>query len=141
MISSLVSSSPTLGSVLTAQSLEPALGSVSPSLSPSSPACARALSLSLSLAFKRCRTYTYTHTHTHTHTHTPISSDPDRASKQGNRMVGPSFPLTPEGGFPWQSTVSHRWKEKTGWLPKNGSRILAGRRGPPRRPNAETEQS
>ena len=48
MISQLVSSSPTLGSVLTVQSLKPASHSVSPSLFPSP---ARALSLSLS----RCR--------------------------------------------------------------------------------------
>ena len=45
MISWFVGSSPALGSVLTAQSLEPALDSVSPSLSPS-PAHAHLLSLS-----------------------------------------------------------------------------------------------
>ena len=53
MISQSVSSSPTSGSVLTAQSLEPASDSVSPSLSLSlypSPANARSLSLSLSLS-------------------------------------------------------------------------------------------
>ena len=44
MISKFMSSSPILGSVLTAQSLEAALDSVSPSLCPS---LARALSLSL----------------------------------------------------------------------------------------------
>ena len=43
MISQLVSSSPKSGSVLTAQSLEPALDSVSPSLCPS-PACSLSLS-------------------------------------------------------------------------------------------------
>ena len=47
MISRFVSSSPVSGSVLTAQSLEPALDSVSPSLS-LCPSSARALSLSLS---------------------------------------------------------------------------------------------
>ena len=46
MISWLVSSSPASGSVLTAQSLEPALDSVCPSLSPS-PTHAHSLSLSL----------------------------------------------------------------------------------------------
>ena len=49
MISQSVSLSPVLGSVLTAQSLEPASDSVSISLCPS-PACA--LSLSLSLKYK-----------------------------------------------------------------------------------------
>ena len=51
MISQFMSSSPTLGSVQTAQSLEPALDSVSPSLC-SFPAHARSLSLSLSLRNK-----------------------------------------------------------------------------------------
>ena len=46
-ISRLVSSSPTLGSVLTAQSLEPASGSLSPSLS-APPLLMLSLSLSLS---------------------------------------------------------------------------------------------
>ena len=52
MISQFVGSSPTSGSVLTAQSLEPASDSVSPSLSalPHSCVCVRALSLSLSLS-------------------------------------------------------------------------------------------
>ena len=50
MILQLVSSSPALGSVLTAQSLEPASDSVSPSLCPSP---ARALSLSVSQKIKR----------------------------------------------------------------------------------------
>ena len=45
MISQFMGLSPALGSVLTAQSLEPALHSVSPSLCPS-PACALSLSLS-----------------------------------------------------------------------------------------------
>ena len=49
MISQLVSLSPMSGSVLTAQSLEPALDSVSPSLSAPPPF---ALSLSLSLSQK-----------------------------------------------------------------------------------------
>ena len=49
MISQFVSSSPTSGSVLTAQGLEPASDSVSPSLYPSS---ARILSVSLSLKNK-----------------------------------------------------------------------------------------
>ena len=48
MISQFVNLSPALGSVLTAQSLEPASDSVSPSLSSPSPACALSLSLSLS---------------------------------------------------------------------------------------------
>ena len=47
MISQLVSSNPTLGSVLTARSLEPALDSVSPSLS--------AVSLSLSKINRKCK--------------------------------------------------------------------------------------
>ena len=48
-----VSSSPTLGSVLTAQSLEPILDSVSPSLS-APPTCALSfLSLSLSLSLSK----------------------------------------------------------------------------------------
>ena len=47
MISWLVSSSPVLGSVLTAQSLGPTLDSVSHSLSASPPTCALSLSLSL----------------------------------------------------------------------------------------------
>ena len=47
MISWLMSSSPTLGFVLTGQSLEPASASVSPSLS-ALPPLTRALSLSLS---------------------------------------------------------------------------------------------
>ena len=51
MISRLVSSSPVVGSVLTAQSLEPALDSVSPSLCPF-PAHTLSLSLSLSLSVK-----------------------------------------------------------------------------------------
>ena len=51
MISPSVSSSPVSGSVLTAQSLEPALDSVSPSLS-APPLLMRALSLSLSLSLK-----------------------------------------------------------------------------------------
>ena len=46
MISQPVSSSPALGSVLTAQSLEPALDSVSPPLSASPPAHTLSLSLS-----------------------------------------------------------------------------------------------
>ena len=46
MISRSVGSSPASGSVLTAQSLEPALDSVSPSLS--APSTTRALSVSLS---------------------------------------------------------------------------------------------
>ena len=50
MISQFMGSSSTLGSVLTAQSLEPALDSVSPSLTAPSPT--RALSLSLSLKNK-----------------------------------------------------------------------------------------
>ena len=49
MISRLTSSSPTLGSVLPAQSLEPASDSVSPFLS-SSPLLVLCLSLSLSLS-------------------------------------------------------------------------------------------
>ena len=48
VISQFVSSSPASGSVLTAQSLEPASDSVSPSLSVLLPAHAHALSLSLS---------------------------------------------------------------------------------------------
>ena len=44
MISLLMGSSPTSGSVLTAQSLEPASDSVSPSLSDPSPACSLSLS-------------------------------------------------------------------------------------------------
>ena len=51
MISQLVSSSPASGSVVTAQSLDPASVSVSLSLC-SSPARARSLSLSLSLSQK-----------------------------------------------------------------------------------------
>ena len=51
MISQFVSSSPMSGSVLTAQSLEPALDSVSPPLSLPLP-LARARSLSLSLSLK-----------------------------------------------------------------------------------------
>ena len=47
MISQFVGSSPALGSVLTAQSLEPASDSVSPSLCPS-PTCTLCVSLSLS---------------------------------------------------------------------------------------------
>ena len=47
MISQLVGSSPTLGSVLTAQSLEPALDSMSPSLSAPPP-----LAFCLFLSFK-----------------------------------------------------------------------------------------
>ena len=50
MISRSVSSSPTLGSVLTAQSLEPVSDSMSPSLSVPPPAHARSLSLSVSLS-------------------------------------------------------------------------------------------
>ena len=46
MISQFVSSSPVLGSVLTAQSLEPASDSVSPSLSAPSPLTALSLSVS-----------------------------------------------------------------------------------------------
>ena len=46
MISQLVSSSPTSGSVLTAQSLEPASDSVSPSLSAPPHSCSVSLSLS-----------------------------------------------------------------------------------------------
>ena len=49
MISQFMSSSPTLGSVLTAQSLDPASDSVSPSLSAPSPLM---LCLSLSLSLK-----------------------------------------------------------------------------------------
>ena len=58
MFSRFVSSSPASGSVLTVQSLEPALDSVSPSLSLSlslsapPPTCALSLSLSLSLKNK-----------------------------------------------------------------------------------------
>ena len=53
MISQFVGSNPTLGSVLTAQSLEPASDSVSLSLSASPPLMlAHALSLSLSLSLK-----------------------------------------------------------------------------------------
>ena len=55
MISQFVSLSPVLGAVLTAQSLEPASDSVSPSLSvplPTTP-CPRALSLCVSLFFKK----------------------------------------------------------------------------------------
>ena len=48
MISQSVGSSPASGSVLTAQSLEPAFNSVSHSSLCPSPACARSLSLSLS---------------------------------------------------------------------------------------------
>ena len=51
MISQFVSLSPASGSVLTIQSLEPALDSVSPSLSAPSP-LALCLSLSLSLSLK-----------------------------------------------------------------------------------------
>ena len=51
MISQFVSSSPVLGSVLTAQGLEPVLDSVSPSLSVP-PLLMRSLSLSLSLSLK-----------------------------------------------------------------------------------------
>ena len=59
MFSQFMSSSPTSGSVLTAQSLEPASDSVFPSLS-APPLLTLSLSLSLS------------HTHTHTHAHTNI---------------------------------------------------------------------
>ena len=52
MISWFVGSSPVSGSVLTAQSLEPALNSVSPSLS-ASPPLVRSLSLSLSLSLSK----------------------------------------------------------------------------------------
>ena len=52
MISQLVGSSPTPGSVLTAQSLEPASASVSPSLS-APPPLMLALSLSLSLSLSK----------------------------------------------------------------------------------------
>ena len=53
MISQFVSSSPTLGSVLTAQSLEPASDSLSPSLSlPLLRSCSLSLSLSLPLKNK-----------------------------------------------------------------------------------------
>ena len=48
MISQFVGSSPTSGSVLTVQGLEPALDSVSPSLSAPPLACVLSLSLSLS---------------------------------------------------------------------------------------------
>ena len=58
MISRFVGSSPTSGSVLTAQSLEPALDSVSPSLS-APPRLSLCLSLSLS----------HIHTHAHTNKH------------------------------------------------------------------------
>ena len=51
VISWLVGSNPTSGSVLTAQSLEPALDSVSPSLS-APPLLMLSLSLSLSLSLK-----------------------------------------------------------------------------------------
>ena len=51
MISLLVGLSPTSGSVLTAQSLEPASDSVSPSLSLPLP-CSGSVSLSLSLSLK-----------------------------------------------------------------------------------------
>ena len=50
MISQFMGSSPMLGSVLTAQSLEPASDSVSPYISP---ACAWYLSLSLSLSLSQ----------------------------------------------------------------------------------------
>ena len=52
MISQLVGSSPASGSVLTAQSLEPASDSVSPSLS-APPPLTLCLSLSLSLSLKK----------------------------------------------------------------------------------------
>ena len=52
MISQFVGSSPASGSVLTAQSLEPALGSVSPSLSAPPLSCTLSLSFSLSLSLK-----------------------------------------------------------------------------------------
>ena len=51
MISQFLSSSPALGSVLTARSLEPALDSVSPSIS-APPPLTVSLSLSLSLSLK-----------------------------------------------------------------------------------------
>ena len=54
MISQLVGLSPTLGSVLTARSLEPVLDSVCPSLSTPPPlACTHSLSLSLSLSLSK----------------------------------------------------------------------------------------
>ena len=56
MISQFVSSSPTLGSVLTAHSLEPALDSVSPSLSLSLPLhCSGSVSVSLSKINKQTK--------------------------------------------------------------------------------------
>ena len=59
MISRFLSSSPTSGSELTAQSLEPASDSVSPSLS-APPPLVLSLSLSLSLSFKNILTKTKT---------------------------------------------------------------------------------
>ena len=56
MISQSVSSSPVLGSMLTAQSLEPASDSVSPSLS-APPLLTLSLSLSLSLSVKNKQTF------------------------------------------------------------------------------------
>ena len=53
MISWFVSSSPTSDSVLTAQSLEPASDSMSPSLCPSLLMLSRSLSLSLSLSLSK----------------------------------------------------------------------------------------
>ena len=53
VISQFMGSSPTLGSALTVQSLEPASGSVSPSLS-APPLLEHALSLSLSLSVSLC---------------------------------------------------------------------------------------
>ena len=55
-ISRLVSSSPALGCVLTAQSLEPASDSVSPSLS-ASPLLRRVFSLSLSLSLSKIKLF------------------------------------------------------------------------------------
>ena len=55
MISQSTGSSPTSGSVLTAQSLQPVSDSVSPSLCPSPPPLMLALSLSLSLKNKHLK--------------------------------------------------------------------------------------
>ena len=58
MISQLVSSSPASGSVLTARSLEPALDSVSPSLSAPLPLpLSLSLSLSLSVSLSKVNKY------------------------------------------------------------------------------------
>ena len=96
MISRFVSSSPWSGSVLTAQSLEPASDSVSPSLCPSP---AHALSLSVSQKInKRWNIY---------------KKWSQSLQKENARVTGLWFPVS----FPWRLCVDHSVSH---WLRNGG---------------------